>query len=251
MRITDGIDRSSERSRRRGPGSVDELGAHLPTGARSARPWGPTIDPTSIAGAVIRWRGARIVVRMPAHVVVRPLTAARWNDFAALFGERGACGGCWCMLWRLPRRTFDAQKGDGNRDAMRALVDAGEEPGLLGYRGREPIGWVSLGPRPEFEALERSRILKPIDAQPVWSITCLFVAKAHRRTGVSRALLEAAAAHVRRRGGAIVEGYPQEPKRSDMADVFAWTGIASAFRSAGFREVARPSPTRPIMRREL
>ncbi len=187
----------------------------------------------------------------PAPVSVRPLTAARWNDFAALFGERGACGGCWCMLWRLPRKTFDAQKGDGNRDAMRELVRAGSEPGLVAYRGKTAIGWVSLGPRFDFPALARSRICKPIDERPAWSVTCLFVAKAQRRSGVSVALLEAAAAQAKKRGARLLEGYPQEPSKGEMADVFAWTGIASAFAAAGFVEVARPSPTRPIMRREL
>jgi GNAT superfamily N-acetyltransferase len=190
----------------------------------------------------------RILDPMPTRPAVRPLTPARWDDFAALFGQRGACGGCWCMLWRLPRRTFDAQKGDGNRDAMKALVDAGAEPGLLAYRGREVVGWVSVGPRQEFEGLERSRLLRPIDATPVWSVTCLFVAKAHRRTGVSVALLRAAVQHVRARGGRVVEGYPQLPKAKALPDVFAWTGTASAFVAAGFREVARPSPTRPVMR---
>lgn len=182
------------------------------------------------------------------RLVVKPLIPARWRDFTALFGERGACGGCWCMLWRLPRRQFEAQKGNGNRDAMRALVDAGVVPGLLAYRGRTPVGWISLGPRPDFPALERSRLLRPIDDQPVWSVTCLFVHKEHRRTGVSVKLLRAAIAWVKRQGGRCVEGYPQEPGRKDMADVFAWTGIASAFRAAGFAEVARPSPTRPILR---
>ncbi|MFY9345520.1 MAG: GNAT family N-acetyltransferase [Planctomycetota bacterium] len=185
---------------------------------------------------------------MVASVTVRPLTPARRDDFEALFGERGACGGCWCMLWRLPRKTFDAQKGDGNRRAMRKLVASGAEPGLLAYRGKQAVGWVSVAPRLEFPALDRSRLMKPIDDQPVWSVTCLFVHKDHRCSGVSTALLRAAIAHVRKRGGAIVEGYPQEPKKGAMADVFAWTGIASAFRAAGFREVARPSPTRPIMR---
>ena len=182
---------------------------------------------------------------------VRPLDPARWNDFAELFGERGACGGCWCMLWRLPKKTFDAQKGDGNRAAMQALVDAGLVPGLLAYRGREPVGWVSLGPRPDFPGLQRSRLLQPLDERPTWSITCLFVAKDHRRSGVSIALLEAAARHAKKRGARLLEGYPQEPRRSASADVVAWTGIAKAFRAAGFVEVARPSPTRPIMRRDL
>lgn len=182
---------------------------------------------------------------------MRPLTPARWRDFAALFGERGACGGCWCMLWRLSRREFEAGKGAGNRDAMRALVASGAEPGLLAYRGRQAVGWLSLAPRQEFPALGRSRLLRPVDAQPVWSITCLFVDKAHRGSGVSVALLRAAVDHVRKRGGRLVEGYPQEPRTGRMADVFAWTGTAAAFRHAGYREVARPSPTRPIMRRAV
>jgi len=33
-----------------------------------------------------------------------------------------------------------------------------------------------------------------------------------------------------------------------MPDVFAWTGFASAFKKAGFKEVIRRSETRPIMR---
>ncbi len=152
------------------------------------------------------------------------------------------------MLWRLPRQQFDAQKGDGNRAAMRTIVAAGEEPGLLAYRGREAIGWLSVAPRADFPGLARSRLMKPLDAEPVWSVTCLFVHKNHRRTGVATALLRAARAHVHRRGGRIVEGYPQEPKHGAMADVFAWTGTASAFLSAGYTEVARPSPTRPVMR---
>lgn len=184
-------------------------------------------------------------------MLVRPLTAARWDDFERLFGERGACGGCWCMLWRLPRKQFEAQKGSGNRAAMRALVAAGAEPGLLAYRGSTAVGWVSVAPRPEFPALERSRVMKSIDDRPVWSVTCLYVDKDHRRTGVSVALLRAAAAHVKKRGGTIVEGYPQEPKKGVMADVFAWTGIASAFRAAGFVEVARPTQTRPTMRLDV
>jgi GNAT superfamily N-acetyltransferase len=188
------------------------------------------------------------VVTRAKGIVVQPLTPARWDDFAALFGERGACGGCWCMLWRRTRREFEAAKGDGNRDAMRALVDAGAEPGLLAYRGQQAIGWLSLAPRLEFPGLARSRLLRPVDQQPVWSVTCLFVDRRHRRTGVSVALLRAAIAHVKRRGGAFVEGYPQEPTRGAMPDVFAWTGLAAAFRAAGFRVVAQPSPTRPIMR---
>lgn len=183
------------------------------------------------------------------EVVVRALTPARWPHFEALFGERGACGGCWCMLWRLPRKVFDAQKGAKNRAAMLRLVAAGARPGLLAYRGSEAIGWCSLAPRVEFPALKSSRLFKAlVDGAPVWSVTCLFVHKDHRRTGVSVALLRAAIEHVKKQRGRAVEGYPQDPRRGAIADVFAWTGTVSAFAQAGFREVARPSPTRPVMR---
>ena len=177
-----------------------------------------------------------------------PLTPERWGDFEQLFGERGACGGCWCMFWRP---EFQAGKGGGNRSAMKKLIGSGRVPGLLAYDGGQPVGWCAVAPRETYVALQRSRLLKPLDNQPVWSISCLFVAKTHRRKGVSVELLKAAVAHACSQGGRIVEGYPQEPRKGTMPDVFAWTGLASAFRQAGFKECARPSPTRPIMRFQL
>ncbi|MBW2486837.1 MAG: GNAT family N-acetyltransferase, partial [Deltaproteobacteria bacterium] len=58
----------------------------------------------------------------------------------------------------------------------------------------------------------------------------------------------AAVAHVKKQGGTIVEAYPVEPRKDRMPDVFAWTGLASAYAKAGFVECARRSETRPIMR---
>jgi GNAT superfamily N-acetyltransferase len=185
-------------------------------------------------------------------VECHPLTEIRWRDFERLFGKNGACGGCWCMLWRVPRKQFEAQKGERNRRAMRRLVASGEAPGLIGYLDGEPVGWCALAPREQYPGLARSRVLKPVDERPCWSVACLFVHRAHRHTGVSTKLLRAAVAHARARGARILEGYPIEPRRGEsLAPAFAWTGIASAFRAAGFAEVARRSATRPIMRREI
>jgi GNAT superfamily N-acetyltransferase len=181
----------------------------------------------------------------------RPVTPERWPDLEALFGARGACGGCWCMWWRLPRRDYEAQKGDGNRAALRSLVVAGAEPGLLLYRSEQPVAWCALGPREAFPALDRSRTLAPVDDRPVWSVPCLFVARSHRRQGLSVALLRAAVVQAAARGAGIVEGYPVEAKRDWMPDAFAWTGLPAAFRAAGFVEVLRRTPTRPIMRRTI
>lgn len=184
---------------------------------------------------------------LPAFKVY-PLTPSRWQDFETLFGARGACGGCWCMWWRLKRADFEKRKGNRNKQAMKRIVTGGEVPGLLAYVSKAPIGWCSVAPRDRFPVLERSRILKPVDDTPVWSVVCLFVAKPHRRRGVTVRLLEAAVRYARDHGATVVEGYPIEPKKPAMPDAFAWVGLASAFRQAGFTEVARRSETRPIMR---
>jgi GNAT superfamily N-acetyltransferase len=184
-------------------------------------------------------------------VEVVPLTAERWKDFERLFGPRGACGGCWCMTPRLSRAEYERQKGEGNRRAMRRLVRSGRVPGVIAYEGGQPIGWCSIEPRSSFPTLGRSRILRPIDERPVWSIVCLFVAPDQRGRGVSRILIDGAVAHARANGARMVEAYPVEPRKRPMPAVFAYTGIASAFLGAGFREVERRSPTRPIVRRQL
>ena len=180
-----------------------------------------------------------------------PATPSRWPDLEELFGERGACGGCWCMFWRLPRKEFDAGKGAPNKKALKRIVSAGQEPGIIAYAAKEPIGWCALAPRQIYVALERSRILKPVDDRPVWSVSCLFIKKPYRRQGVSTQLLQAAIAFATSHGARIVEGYPVEPSMEKMPDPFLWHGIPSAFAKAGFTEVERRSRTRPIMRYEI
>jgi len=181
---------------------------------------------------------------------IHPLTPEHWADFEKLFGKNGACAGCWCMWRRWPHAQWLAQKGEANRKAMLRLVKAGAVPGLLAYADRQPIGWCAVAPRHDYPRFNSSRVLKPVDEQPVWSVTCFFVARAYRRRGLTTQLLEAAARFARKQGARILEGYPSEPKR-DQPDAFVYTGMASAFRKAGFQEVARPSPTRPIFRRAL
>jgi GNAT superfamily N-acetyltransferase len=152
------------------------------------------------------------------------------------------------MYWHITRARFEKQKGGGNKRAMKRIVSRGRVPGLIAYSQDEPVAWCALEPRENYSVLERSRILKPVDDQPVWSVVCFFVSKSHRGRGLSVELLQAATRYARKRGANIVEGYPVEPKKTPMPAAFAWTGLANAFRKAGFKEVARRSPTRPIMR---
>ena len=176
------------------------------------------------------------------------LTPKRWADFEEFFGPHGATGGCWCMWWRLTQKEFDTRKGERNRRAMKAIVDSGRIPGILAYYEGHAVGWCSVAPREEFPRLERSRLLKPVDGQRVWSVVCFFVAKEHRRKGVAKRLLKAAVEYVGEQGGRIVEGYAVEAKEVKIPDLFAYHGPASLYRSVGFKEVARRSKTRPMMR---
>ncbi len=177
-----------------------------------------------------------------------PLTKKRWLDFEELFGRRGAYGGCWCMWWRLARREFEAGQGEGNRRAMKAIVDAGVVPGILAYAGRKPVGWCSVAPREQYGTLERSRVLKRLDDEPVWSVVCFFIHKDYRREGVGQALIEAAVRYVKSKGGKVVEAYPTRPRKKQLPPVSSFMGVPAMFAKAGFEECARPSPSRVIMR---
>jgi GNAT superfamily N-acetyltransferase len=140
------------------------------------------------------------------------------------------------------------QRGEENKKAFKNIVDSGNIPGIIAYLKDQPIGWCAISPREAYPSLERSRLLKRVDGRPVWSVVCFFVAKRFRHKGLTARLLEAAADYVRSNNGAILEGYPVESKSGKMPDPFAYTGIYSAFRKAGFCEVLRRSENRPIMR---
>jgi GNAT superfamily N-acetyltransferase len=152
------------------------------------------------------------------------------------------------MWLRRSRAQFAQHKGPGNRRALKRLVDTDRVPGVLAYADGQPVGWCSIAPREEFPRLEASRTLARVDDHPVWSVVCFYVARPWRGRGVTVGLLRAAVAYARKMGATIVEGYPVEPRTPDMPGVFAWPGLVSAFRQAGFTEVARRSAVRPIMR---
>ncbi len=192
--------------------------------------------------------GETVKAERTPKLTIRPVTAARWGDVEKLFGPRGACGGCWCMWWRIPRSEFVERKGDGNRNTLRKLIKSGDTPGVLAYVNGQPIGWCSIGPRDAFPVLDRSRVLKRIDEAAVWSVVCFFVAKPLRRQGVTTSLLRAAVKYAKTEGARIVEGYPMDPKTHAYPDIFAFTGLISTFRTVGFVEVARRARGRPIMR---
>jgi GNAT superfamily N-acetyltransferase len=181
-------------------------------------------------------------------LIIRPLTSSFWSDFVELFGKKGAYGGCWCMWWRLSRREFEKGQGAGNRRAMKHLVDSGNIPGLLAYKVKTAIGWCSIAPREQYSALERSRVLKRLDGEPVWSIVCFYIHKEYHGRGVSEKLIRGAVEYAGSRGAKIVEAYPTVPRRKELPPVSSFMGLPQIFRKVGFVECKRPSASKVVMR---
>jgi GNAT superfamily N-acetyltransferase len=186
-----------------------------------------------------------------AELEVHPLTADRWDDLVDLFGPSGASSGCWCMFWRRRSRDMEGLWGAPARAALRELANAGPAPGLLAYRDGRPVGWCSIAPRGAYPRILHSPVAKPVDDQPAWSVVCFFIRVGERGRGVASALLDAAVGYAEAAGAEAVEGYPIDAERGRRQNAEMFVGSAAMFRAAGFAEIARRRPTRPIMRREL
>jgi GNAT superfamily N-acetyltransferase len=171
-------------------------------------------------------------------VQVEAVTPERWDDLEAVLGRSGGDGGCWDMFWRLTGSEYAASSRDRNRTALRDLVRAGSlPPGLLAYRDGEPAGWVSVGPRGDYRRLARSRHFRPVDDQPVFAIVCFRVAPAHRKAGVSTALVAAALEHARQHRATALEAYPVDASGRRLDPAAAYCGTLDLFTAAGFRVV--------------
>ena len=177
-----------------------------------------------------------------------PLTEGNWGHFEQLFGDNGACGNCWCMYYRLAKTDFQEGKfEDGNKNAMKALVWNNKPAGILGFFDGQAIAWCAFA-REDYPKLARSRVHKPIDDEPVWSVPCMFIHKRFRRSGVSVQLLKGLVQYASEQGIKIVEAYPTIPTQEKLPDSFAWIGLYKSFERAGFRIVDRTSANRPMVR---
>lgn len=184
------------------------------------------------------------------NLFIKPLTLSNWDDFEDLFGSRGACGGCWCMSFRLNKKEFEIGKKDNvNKGRMRSLVESGRPAGIIGYLGRIPVSWMAFAPREDFRRFESSRVLKPLDDKPVWSLPCFFIRKEYRKRGLAQVFLEKLPEYAVSSGVEIIEAYPVIPK-SDIPDPFIWNGILKIFERAGYT-VAGGSASRPVVRKYL
>jgi hypothetical protein len=183
------------------------------------------------------------------HLRILPMTADRLADLKVVMDQGGVARHCWCAYWYSSNAGYKAGWGnEGNRKPLTTKIKSDERPGLIAYVGERPAAWVSVGPRRNFDRLNRSKNFAPIDDVPAWSVNCFVVAKPFRRQGLMQQLALAAANFAFERGAPAVESYPVDPgPRTGASDLYL--GTIRAFEAAGYDEIKRPLPRRAIMRK--
>jgi hypothetical protein len=183
-------------------------------------------------------------------IMTRPVTSSDWFHIERLFGDNGACGGCWCMWWRVEKggKLWESCKGDTNRESLRNLLARGDLYAVMAFEGDVPVGWCSFGPRNSFPRLSRSRALSRDYSDSTWSIVCFYIPAKWRRRGIASLLAKAATKRAFELGATEVEGFPVVPKDAGarVPAAFAWTGVPSIFERLRYRPLLRPGATRPI-----
>ncbi|MBK5333633.1 MAG: GNAT family N-acetyltransferase [Ilumatobacteraceae bacterium] len=181
-----------------------------------------------------------------------PSTAARWDDVVAAFGRRATDPSwCWC------RRFLGGSDAADNRAALRLeLSTSPVPPGLIAYVDGQPAGWTRVMPRHQIPGVLANRALRRVltDEDGAWWVTCFAVQQRYRSIGVARALLDAAVTHAQQHGAAAVEGHPVDTdalKAERTSGSALFTGTMRLFVAAGFSEIGRTYPSRPVMRLNL
>ena len=189
------------------------------------------------------------------EIKIRELKKDDWPNLEILFGERGACGGCWCMYWRIPHggKMWQAAVGKPNRTAMKKLVSGGRAHGILAFDSDQPVGWCSFGKRLDFPRTETVKAFRRDDIDNVWSINCFYLDRHYRNRGVAHLLAEKAVAAIKRRKGQIIEAYPVTLTKdgAKLPAAFSYTGPEIVFQKLGFTEIQRLAPSRPLYRLNL
>lgn len=184
-------------------------------------------------------------------IEILPATGDRFDDAETAL-DSGDGPECQCQWWMLPNVPWKETSIAERTELFRAELDGDLPPGLVAYVDGEPAGWVRVGPRTAQPRLARTRNVtgstpEPLDDDSVWAVTCFVVRQAHRGSGLTRDLLDAAVETARDGGARVVEGYPRDPSAAKIPVSDLYLGTVSIFEGAGFTVVDRPKPDRALV----
>jgi GNAT superfamily N-acetyltransferase len=180
---------------------------------------------------------------------VRALGPDTWDAFAA-FAEKhnGVWGGCWCT-WFHAECAPKGSGAAGNRALKQRLVEDGRTHAALVYDGPVAVGWCQYGPPEELPKIyHRKQVETDGYEPPDYRLTCLFVDRDYRRTGVAAAAVRGALDLIAQAGGGVVEAYPQDTQGAKISASFLYNGTRSLFEQAGFDFVHGKGKNHTVMR---
>ena len=170
-------------------------------------------------------------------IEIRELTPALREELLTFF-ERDAFADhpkwatCFCFFPHAPHDTeeWSARTGAQNRADSARAIGSGAMRGYVAYAGGKPVGWCNANDRVRYTIVDDPGAGDP---GQVGAIACFVVAKPYRRSGVARAMLEAACEGFRRAGFHAVEAYPRAEAATDAEN---HTGPLALYLDAGFVE---------------
>ena len=194
-----------------------------------------------------------------AEYSIVPANQASWEDLFAIFGTRGYTATCQCQRFKVGPYPWRLGDVPARVERLRAQThcDFPSSPvtsGLVAYLDGEPVGWCAVEPRTAYPAMPPARVAwkerGEDKADPtVWAVVCFATRAGYRRRGVSRALAAATVPFARERGARALEAYPMI---TEPGQEITWgethVGTRSIFEAAGFKEVARATLRRVVMR---
>lgn len=178
---------------------------------------------------------------------IEPVTADRWSDVECAFGPRASkTDSCWCQRFRH-------HDDSTNQDALHSEIGRSRVPiGLLAYADDRPVGWTRVVPRDTLSGITGNTALRRLidDDDSAWWVTCVNLRREARGQGIGTALLRSAVQHARAHGASLLDGHPVDVDKLNgrPSPAALFTGTVSMFTAAGFHEIGRTYPSRPVMR---
>lgn len=179
------------------------------------------------------------------QLTILPVERETWGAFERLFEERAGPKSCWCMVWRNYARTKSGNDKDDRKRGMHEMISSGQTVGLLAFLDDDPVAWCSVAPRQSFKASLDGGL--DVGSDNTWSLTCLFVKRAHRGTGLSDKLIEAAADYARSNGATALDAYPVDPDSPS----YRFCGFVPQFDRHGFEACGKVGSRRHLVTKRL